>query len=80
MVVIDEAHHVTARTYRQKILKRYPDARIIGLTATPCRRDGRGLGSDFEELIEGPQVDDLIQQGYLVGTKVFAPSTPISRA
>jgi superfamily II DNA or RNA helicase len=75
IVVIDEAHHVRARTYKE-IVARYPDARIIGLTATPSRRDGRGLGSSFEEMIEGPQVSDLIDQKYLVGTKVYAPSTP----
>jgi superfamily II DNA or RNA helicase len=75
LVAVDEAHHVRARTYRQ-ILDRYPEARIIGLTATPCRRDGRGLGSTFEEMIEGPQVAELIDGGYLVGTVVYAPSAP----
>ena len=75
IVFIDEAHHVPARTYRH-IIAAYPEAQIIGLTATPCRRDGRGLGSVFDVLIEGPQVADLTKQGYLVGTKVFAPSRP----
>jgi superfamily II DNA or RNA helicase len=75
ILFIDEAHHVPAQTYRS-IIDAYPDAQIIGLTATPCRRDGRGLGSVFDELIEGPQVADLIKQGYLVGTKVYAPSRP----
>jgi DNA repair protein RadD len=75
IVFIDEAHHVPARTYRH-IIDSYPDAQIIGLTATPCRRDGRGLGSVFDELVEGPQVAELIAQGYLVGTRVFAPSRP----
>ena len=41
MVVVDEAHHVRARSY-QKILSAYPNAVILGLTATPCRGDGRG--------------------------------------
>jgi superfamily II DNA or RNA helicase len=75
VVAIDEAHHVRAKTYKQ-IIERYPDARIIGLTATPSRRDGRGLGSSFEEMVEGPQVAELIDQKFLVGTKVYAPSTP----
>src|SRR5262249_52618822 len=75
IVFVDEAHHVPARTYRS-IIEKYPDAQIIGLTATPCRRDGRGLGNVFEEMVEGPQVADLIAQGYLVKTKVFAPSRP----
>jgi DNA repair protein RadD len=75
IVFIDEAHHCRARTYR-KIIESYPDAKIIGMTATPCRRDGRGLGSTFSALIECPQVEELIDLDYLVKTKVYAPSTP----
>ena len=75
IVVVDEAHHVRARTYR-KIIESYPDAKIVGLTATPCRKDGRGLGGTFKTMIETPQVDDLIKLGFLVPTRVFAPSTP----
>ena len=44
IVFIDEAHHVRAQTY-QTIIEAYPNAIIIGLTATPCRGDGRGLGN-----------------------------------
>jgi superfamily II DNA or RNA helicase len=73
ILIVDEAHHVPARTYRS-IIANYPEAQIIGLTATPCRRDGRGLGSVFDEIVEGPQVAELIKLGYLVGTKVYAPS------
>jgi DNA repair protein RadD len=51
MVVIDEAHHVVADTYR-KIIELYPDAILLGLTATPCRADGRGLGGVFDTLIK----------------------------
>ncbi len=75
VVVVDEAHHVRARTYQQ-ILRAYPGAIIIGLTATPCRGDGRGLGDDFEVLIESASVAQLIEGGYLVPTKVYAPSEP----
>ena len=75
IVFIDEAHHVRAPIYKA-IIEKYPDAKIIGLTATPCRRDGRGLGNVFDALVEGPQVSELIAQGFLVGTKVFAPSKP----
>ena len=62
IVVIDEAHHVRARTYR-KIIELYPDANIIGLTATPCRKDGRGLGGTFSTMIETPQIEELIKLG-----------------
>ena len=72
LVVVDECHHTPAKTYR-RILQEYPDAVIIGLTATPCRGDGRGLGSDFDSLVECPQVAELIALGFLVPTRVYAP-------
>jgi superfamily II DNA or RNA helicase len=72
IVFVDEAHHVAARTYNS-ILQRYPNAKIIGLTATPCRRDGRGLGGTFDSLVLGPQVAELIGMGHLVRTVVYAP-------
>jgi DNA repair protein RadD len=75
LLVIDEAHHCPATTYRQ-IIDSYPDATLLGLTATPCRGDGRGLGGIFDTLIECPQVAVLIEQGYLVKTRVYAPVNP----
>jgi DNA repair protein RadD len=72
LVIVDEAHHARARTY-QAVIDAYPDAPIIGLTATPVRGDGRGLGNIFTTMIEAPQIPDLIQLGHLVGTKVYAP-------
>jgi DNA repair protein RadD len=75
IVVVDEAHHCRARTYR-RILDAYPNAIVIGLTATPCRGDGRGLGNIFETLIECPDVAELIAGDFLVRPKVYAPSTP----
>jgi superfamily II DNA or RNA helicase len=75
VIFVDEAHHVPARTYTA-ILDNYPEAIVIGLTATPCRGDGRGLGDAFDQLVECPDVADLVRLGYLVPTKVYAPSTP----
>jgi DNA repair protein RadD len=75
LVIIDEAHHACAVTYR-KILEAYPDAIVLGLTATPCRGDGRGLGGIFETMIECPQVADLIIGGFLVKARVYAPVNP----
>jgi superfamily II DNA or RNA helicase len=75
LLVIDECHHCPANTYT-KIIGAYPEAILLGLTATPCRGDGRGLGGIFEVLIECPQVADLIAQGFLVGTRVYAPVMP----
>jgi|tagenome__1003787_1003787.scaffolds.fasta_scaffold20962856_4 DNA repair protein RadD len=75
LLVIDEAHHCPAETY-QKIIDAYPDAVLLGLTATPCRGDGRGLGGIFETLIECPQVAQLIEEKFLVRTRCYAPVVP----
>ncbi|MFZ2141913.1 MAG: DEAD/DEAH box helicase, partial [Xanthobacteraceae bacterium] len=75
LLVIDEAHHCPADTY-SKIIASYPEAVLLGLTATPCRGDGRGLGGIFETIIECPQVAPLIEQGFLVKTRVYAPVNP----
>jgi DNA repair protein RadD len=75
LLIIDEAHHCPANTYR-KIIDAYPQAVLIGLTATPCRGDGRGLGGIFDAIVECPQVAELIRQKYLVRTHVFAPAEP----
>jgi DNA repair protein RadD len=75
LVVIDEAHHTPAPTYR-KIIDAYPDAVVLGVTATPCRGDGRGLGGIFEAMIECPQVAALIEQRHLVRSTVYTPVKP----
>src|SRR5262245_21258568 len=77
LLVVDECHHATARTWR-KLIEAYPDAILIGLTATPCRGDGCGLGGIFTAMIECPQIRDLIEQGgWLVKSRVYyAPVTP----
>jgi len=75
LVIVDEAHHVRARSWKA-ILALYPDVPIIGLTATPCRGDGRGLGNVFDVMVECPPVQTLIDLGFLVSTKVYAPSRP----
>jgi superfamily II DNA or RNA helicase len=75
LIIVDEAHHVAAQTWRA-ILDEYPRARLVGLTATPCRSDGRGLGNFFSELIEGPQISELIAAKHLVPTIYYAPAEP----
>jgi DNA repair protein RadD len=74
LVFIDEAHHVRARTY-QEIIEAYPDAILIGLTATPCRTDGRGLGNCFDVIIECPQIAELTPK-YLVPARIFTVPEP----
>lgn len=72
LIVIDEAHHATAGQYR-KVLDAYPSARVIGVTATPCRLDGRGLGDVFDDLIVGPSLGYLTDEGFLSPARYFAP-------
>ena len=75
LIVIDEAHHVAAGTYR-KLLASYPDALVLGLTATPFRLDGRGLGDTFGELIVAAYTDELVADGTLHAPRVFAARHP----
>ena len=58
LIIIDEAHHAVAGQW-EKILQHFGNARVIGVTATPSRLDGRGLGSHFSTLVPGPSVEQL---------------------
>jgi DNA repair protein RadD len=73
LLVFDEAHHVAANTWAT-IAKACPNAKQLGLTATPQRLDGRGLGEFFDHLITGPSTGWLIQHGFLSPYKLYAPS------
>ena len=75
ILFIDEAHGARSASYK-KIIEHYDDAFIIGLTATPCRADGKGLGNIFDEMVEVSDMQSLIDDGYLVPNKVYAPSEP----
>ncbi|MBL1203131.1 MAG: DEAD/DEAH box helicase [Nostoc sp. GBBB01] len=71
LVIIDEAHHSSANSYR-KLLDAYPDALILGLTATPRREDGYGLRDIFDHLICSIKTKELIALGYLTDYKLIA--------
>lgn len=75
LIFIDEAHRARSASY-QAILENYPAAFAIGLTATPIRSDGKGLGNLFDRLILGPSVAHLTERGFLVPTRVYAPAKP----
>jgi superfamily II DNA or RNA helicase len=60
----------------QLILKRFPKAKVVGLTATPVRTDGRGLGELFDEIVMSLTPAELTELGHLVPCRVFAPSAP----
>ncbi len=70
VVIVDEAHHAPADQY-QALLAMYPKARIVGLTATPYRRGGEGLGDHFDELHVVAQPSKLIRDGYLMEPTVY---------
>ena len=77
LIIIDEAHHAVAGSW-EKILNHYPKAIRLGVTATPCRLDGRGLKEFFDDLILGPTIPELVEQGYLSPHRVFAAPKPVS--
>lgn len=74
LIIIDESHHAIKGSSWSKILDAYPDAYIIGVTATPSRLSGEGLGDIFSSIIEGPPMRQLIDSGFLCNYKIFAPS------
>lgn len=76
LIVIDEAHRSAAETYR-KILDAYPKAKVVGLTATPQRTDGKGLSDVYQDMVEGPTVGSLIQQGWLCPYVIFGSKSAI---
>lgn len=79
LVIIDEAHHAVAGQWRT-ILEQFPGAWLLGVTATPCRLDGAGLGVSaggvFDALVTGPSAPDLTAEGFLVPARIFAPEIP----
>ena len=75
LVIVDEAHLSITLT-RKNLLDQWPDAIRIGLTATPTRKDGRALGTLYDELVEPVTVAELVRDGYLVPARYFSVSEP----
>jgi DNA repair protein RadD len=73
LVILDECHHATARTWR-KVIDAMPNARVLGVSATPERADGAGLGDVFEEMVVGPDTALLIGAGFLSPFTAYAPT------
>lgn len=74
LIVWDECHHLASKSWAA-LAAQFPAATHLGLTATPQRLDGRGLGAHFDALIEGPSTADLIAQGWLSNYDLYAPKT-----
>ena len=64
MIVIDEAHHALAKTYKE-MWDRFPNAKFLGLTATPCRLNGKGFTDLFDVLVQSWSVPEFISKGRL---------------
>lgn len=75
LIICDEAHHMKIGGQYDEILRYYRNPKLLGVTATPIRLDGRGLKSHFDRLIMGPTPPELIELGYLVRPRIFAPPT-----
>ena len=75
LIVFDECHHIGAASW-DALFHAFPEAKILGLTATPWRLDGQGLGRWFGHMVEGPTTGELISEGSLSPFRLFAPSAP----
>jgi superfamily II DNA or RNA helicase len=75
-IIVDEAHKIAANTYMnliKTIRDRKPQVKLLGLTATPRRLDGKGLSDAFQFLVPGPTVRELIDLGQLSKYRIIAP-------
>ena len=70
LIEVDEAHHVRAKTW-ETVLARWPGVPRIGFTATPQRLDGLGLGTHFATMVSGPEIPELVRDGYLARTRTL---------
>ncbi len=75
IIFFDEAHLSVSKSFLD-LVEHYDNKVFIGLTATPIRLDGRGLGEIYHEMVQVVPMRDLIAQGFLVKPRVFAPFTP----
>ena len=71
LLICDECHHILANTYKS-ILAAFPEAFLLGVTATPQRTGGINLGEIFTSMVEGPSVDELIKLGNLTDFRYFS--------
>lgn len=80
LLIVDEAHHTVSKTWAD-IIAGSPRARILGVTATPWRLSGEGLGVQaggyYDELIIGPSMKDLIAMGFLSPYDLYMPPTEL---
>lgn len=76
LIVLDECHHAAAKSWLS-VINFFPEAFVVGLTATPQRLGGKGLGEVFDTIVEGPTVRELIQRRFLAPYKYYAPPAAV---
>lgn len=72
LIVIDESHHSTAKTYLE-VITAFKKNIILGFSATPTRKNGMGLGNLFDKLIQVASIQELTDKGFLAPVRYFAP-------
>ena len=78
LIVVDEAHHAVAGSWK-KTIDHFQKAKVLGVTATPERLDGKGLGNYFQDMIIGKDTAWLTANNYLAPAKVFAPPNKLDK-
>ena len=77
LIILDEAHHLIKGNKWGRVVEQFPEAKLLGVTATPTRLNGAGLGLHaegfFDDLILGASVENLMNQGFLVNALYYAP-------
>jgi superfamily II DNA or RNA helicase len=77
LIVVDEAHHTPASTYQELIhVYRKSDVKLLGVTATPHRLDGKGFSQTFDHLVQSMTIPEFITEGYLADVEHMASSIP----
>ena len=76
-LIWDEAHHAVSDDWSQLRTAQYPEAKVIGASATPERGDGRGLAGIFNRIVEPIKTREAIEQGYLVPARTLRPDRPL---
>lgn len=74
LVIVDEAHHATAKSSWGRVLNTWSASKTVGVTATPQRLSGEGLNELFDDMVVGPSTADLIEAGHLSPYEYFCPN------
>lgn len=76
LIIVDEAHHAVAGSWAS-VIDHYANAKVLGVTATPERLDGKGLKDHFDDMVVGPDTAWLTANEFLAPAKVFAPPSRV---